>query len=491
MGIATLTMISGLLDGFRAGQWLSESLQGFSMNDPSLAVLVSASTEQDRKEVLPEGTGLPAHLTILQGDETPDYIAKAVLENDLWIWVVSAMRRFPADYAAGLRAARKDLVPIWAVVTRLERLNDPQGFHDTIAPEMLKQLPAHSRVIAGDNPENLSVVHVICEMLSVEGAALAEAGRERRMQNLEMGLLGQIAHDRKHLTEDLERSIRLSETARKGANACVRSAGHTAITLLPGAEALKNTIGLLVKDLEGLVDSLRELLDQQALVREIREKVARWETEKWEPQIDGIIQSASAGIQRWCAESGKCLEEYFLPLADKMSTQDALIQAAKPDCKKVLNEASPILGSLKQSSMERIRDLYESLDRDFVLSLIQMVRKVGSARVGGKEPRPQSGQGSMQRPGLNPGLQVLHALREAEKTRLKQLLSAEIGKFRQAMTKVLRDNMASINPILQNATEDCANACLDLATEIIEESKAKLDLLDQAEDILRNARMDK
>jgi hypothetical protein len=184
MQIVTLKRICEVLDGSSVGQWLTEQLQEFPPNDSTPAVLVSASSDRDREEVIPKHTELMANLTVLHADDTSDCMQKAVSQNDLWIWVMSAMKILPAAYVVPLKAAREDQLPIWAVVTRLERLNDPSGFHSRINENILDQLPTGSRVVTAHNHENVPLSQVISEMISVEGVAIAEDGRKRRTKNL-------------------------------------------------------------------------------------------------------------------------------------------------------------------------------------------------------------------------------------------------------------------------------------------------------------------
>jgi hypothetical protein len=294
-----------------------------------------------------------------------------------------------------------------------------------------------------------------------------------------------ITVERRLLTGDLERTIRLAETARKGADSCVGLAGHAAITLLPGADELQAPIRLLLRDLERLIDSQLELPHPASLVRTMMKTVVRWEIQKWDPAIARVRQHAVAAIREWCETASKNLKEYFLPLTEKMPSRDLLVQVATPDCEMVLEQASPLLGNLQESSAERIKDLCETLNQDFVLSLLRMVRKIGSTHIGGKKQSPSDRRPPPRR-GRNPGLQLLDTIQESEKTRIKELLSYEIGKFRQSMVKILHESVTNINPMLRNAMENCASGCLDLAADIVEESKNRLDILDQAEQMLRN-----
>ena len=297
---ALLQQAADLLDTLTSGAWLRQQLVEYAPPSQQPHVLVLVSAPRSVSQVFPQGLPLDSTWQVVpEGKE----LTQAMLEQaDLIIWFMTALRLFPGEYALALEQARRQTIPIWAIITGMERLSDENSFLHQRLPKYRASLPADSQFFLFRPTPRIPLHEAVVHALDKQGADLLKQGDERRLNILASRLKEQMSQERQMLSGKLSQAEQFASTASAGVSSLKILTNATANTIVRNYYSLQHTIDMLKNELleKTAVEGIHEPLD--TLPDIFIGAVLRWQKETFEAKLREKRTQAEAQLHAWYEE---------------------------------------------------------------------------------------------------------------------------------------------------------------------------------------------
>lgn len=506
------------LEGLETGRWLSERLAevGKAADAPRALVLVSA--RRDAGRLFPGGLKLHPGWVIVEGVVGPEFGA-AVRDFDLIIWVMSALKLFPADYALVLETARGAGIPIWAVVAGTELLGEPQTFIEKIVPQSRARLPEHSEIILCE-PQDEEVLRTLRRMLASSGPSIVAAGHVRRKSNILEGLRAHLSQERRAVCDEMDTALDLMDTARMGVESLRIMTGVAAREIFGDFRSLEALMNGFQRELEESVTWPREAADIDSPRQRLERRLSEMRSQVLEKEIERQRQKGLNEIGRWCEEASTELRRFFGPFKAVAESQESLERALSVRPEEAGDRLQPAFDAFRQTILDRFDNFSARIEKNFLMKLFERIRlppapardRTGSEPYEPPQPRPYVWQEPEQDEAFDrhvappeargyvteklaqladhvqrvAGIDDLSARKEEESA--LSLLAREGETLRAAIAEsvgvLLEKGEATLCEIVQRH----ADASLDAVSRAVTRPRAKLKRLDQADQVLRGDR---
>jgi hypothetical protein len=360
------------LEGLETGRWLSERLAevGKAADVPRALVLVSARREAGR--LFPSGLNLHPSWVIVEDEVGPE-LSAAVRDFDLIIWVMSALKLFPADYELVLETARDADIPIWAVVAGTELLGEPETFVEKIVPQSRAQLPEHSEIILCE-PQGDEVLRTLGRMLASSGPSIAAAGHLRRKSNILEGLHTHLSQERRAVCDEMDTALDLMDTARMGVESLRIMTGIAAREIFGDFRSLEALVNGFQRELEENATWPREAADTDSLRLRLERRLSEIRSQVLEREIERQRQKSLNEIGFWCEEASTELRRFFGPFKAVAESQEALERALSIRPEAVHDRLQPALDAFRQTIFDRFDNFSARIEKNFLMKLFKRLR---------------------------------------------------------------------------------------------------------------------
>jgi hypothetical protein len=321
MDQTSLQELARLLDPLESGRWLHQQLIEYAAPSPSPRVLLLISARRDLPLIWPEGTQADPSWQTWSTDQE---LSLSVLEQtDLIIWVMTAMRLFPGEYHLALEQSRQMQIPLWAIITGMERLSDESSFLHQRLPDYRASLPAGSQLLLVRPKMRTPLPVALDQLLASEGTQFCQQGHQRRLQTVRQRLKHEIQQERQAITKQLQKAEQYAETAEAGLDSLqdLTAAAATAAlaeyqALYPLYEDLKELL-LVRAGLEGVHEPLEKLPEIFGA------EFDTWQQEDFLPRLRAKQTSAEVSLQAW-------YRDYLTEVSDFFRFSQSLRSAVLP-----------------------------------------------------------------------------------------------------------------------------------------------------------------
>ncbi len=488
----------------RPQQSRTQESEDSSSNTPQVLILISAQREIEK--AFPEGLRLDQVWT--ERNSTNQLAADTIEQADVVIWGMSAMHMFPAEFKVALDVARRERIPIWAVVVGVGRVGDKESFLRTTIPARQAQLPAHSEMLIYQVDGGELIIKQLRELLAEYGATLATAGRARRLNHLAQQVRKRLLAERQALQVELEHGERFTDTGQRGIEALKVLSSTVADAILVKYNSLFKFLEKLDQELQEIVNFQSDALDFNALGQKITAQIQEWRFSTLERELDRLLEESRERIIRWCSEYTQELESFFhsfSSLGDGPQTiGDMLILTPGH----VLPQIEPILAGMKAEILTNFDRFLLRLQYDFRQS-----QKIQSESKPDEREEEETDESSMrarqisqqqdtapsQQKGFGRKVQRLaetamnlvlggqwteedyHEYVREEMLYSLATRQREFGDVLAATIKVRHDPLARL---LEKIVEDQGNACLQMVDPLVAKLRTRIAQISQGEQML-------
>lgn len=361
-----LQQVADLLDTLPSGQWLQQQLTEYAPPSLQPHVLVLLSAPQHMRQVFPNGPPLDPSWQIWQQDGV---LTLPVLEKtDLIIWLMPAMRLFPGEYNIALEQARQQSIPIWAIITGIERLSDENTFLHQRLPKYRASLPEDSQLFLVRPTMRVPLQETILHALDREATQLLQRGENRRLKILTIRLKERLHQERQELSQRLNKAERFASTAQAGVASLKILMNATPIAILSEYYALTKTVERLKNALLEKADAEGVRAPMDELVGIFSSAVITWQQETFEVALREKSSRAQAYLQEW-------YEEYTREIAAYFRFSHSLGTAPPPEHPPLPMEQFTLYLNILQKAILKSYDRFFQLFRD---SIQYVAGKVGT-----------------------------------------------------------------------------------------------------------------
>lgn len=265
------------------------------------------------------------------GGSGPDLEASMV-RCDAVLLFMPVMRAFAADSAPLLASASALGVPLWIVLTRLDRVQDPAEVSRELAETHLGRLPSRSNLFC-EQDGTTGWIGLVAKRIEVAGEDLRRAGIARRRAWLRRRCLTVLAAERNRL---------IGRTASLGDKRQVAEDGMASLRVQArsGMTSLREARDGMFQVFRDWADQLDELFEadgatgeegqlagdpgrqteskREALYRKTSESVDRL-VQELGPGLSGAFLHGLRGkLESWCEMARSDLAKYFAPVWEEI-----------------------------------------------------------------------------------------------------------------------------------------------------------------------------
>jgi len=147
--LTVLREVTRLLKNTITGDWLLSRVRTFEHLEKGPRFLVTGAAPH-LAQAFPEGLDVLRDSHLLPSNAPITEAAAALSDSDVWVWVMAATRMFPRDHSELLQIAERAGIPIWAIATGMQRLDDLESFLQVSIPSYLARLPPDSEIFRID-----------------------------------------------------------------------------------------------------------------------------------------------------------------------------------------------------------------------------------------------------------------------------------------------------------------------------------------------------
>jgi hypothetical protein len=504
MDLIQLQKIATILQGLETGTWLEGQLELANTSSTSPRVLVLVSAQQEVERAFPGGLKLEPEWIVWTGEGSPE--ATDVEQVDLLLWGMAALAMFPGEYAAALEHARREGIPIWAVVVGLGRLSEKAEFLRRRLPTYQASLAEHSEIIVHQGAKDENVSERIIKMLHEHAALLSQRGTTRRLTRLAARVSARLATERKLLQEEAQHAEQFATTGQRGLRS-LKILVSTAVSKIleeynPLHEQFQKLRQELSDDIE--VEDGKKTLDELGL--QLQQSLSSWRKVILEPEINRLTHLTQQRLVKWCKSYSEDLSGFFSASRSLMPGDDAQKSRPTLESEALLEKTAPLFAAIQ-------RDLLKNFDRFarlFRQNLETGVRNTAVIKSIAQEERSESAEGETstqndQEDTRESGRierlkrrahQVVEGIAhrmigsgDAEnlstRQQVQQILEERIQQMHEALDIVLTEQTPRLDALLKEALERQGEMHLVFISPTVSTPQEKLARITEAEGLLR------
>ena len=491
-----LQKVAAMLKGLETGTWLDAQLEAGDASSTVPRVLVLVSAPQEVERAFPGGLKLEPDWVEWTGEGSPD--GTDVEQVDLLLWGMAALAMFPGEYAAALEQARREHIPIWAVVVGLGRLPEKAEFLRRRLPSYEASLPEHSEIFIYQSAKDENISERITHMLHERAVLLSQSGTNRRLTRLAERVSVRLVTERETLQAEVQRAKQFAMTGQRGLGSLQTLVGTAASKILEAYHPLHEQFHRLQQKLSNDIAAEHEKVkvDESLL---LQQSLSSWQTVTFEPEIDRLTHLAQQHLIKWCESYSEDLNGFF---SASWSLMQGHTQKSQPtlESKELLEKTAPLFAAT-QHELFKVFDhfarwLQQNLETGWRNSAaIESVPKTeGDANTLGdqeKSSEPNRVEHLTQM-ALHAVEGIAHRMTGrsgAENTTSKQKLQKElevrIRQMDEALDSVLTKQTSHLSILLKDALEQQGEMHLAFITSTIITPQKKLAQISTAEGALR------
>jgi hypothetical protein len=517
METGRLRAAASMLEGLEAGEWLAGRLEELGSASEVPRALVIVSARRGIAATFRDGLKLCPHWVVLDPADGADAGATTA-EYDLIVWGMSALKLFPADYATALDVARREKIPIWAVIVGLELLTDQQEFTERIVPRTRALLPEFSETIVCGGEEAAAEIG---RLLAENGAKIARAGRLRRKTSLADGLRSRISDERLELTRKVSKTLNLMETARLGGESVKVRIRSTARDIFGDTRPFRALVDELHSKIDSVAASLPEAGDASEARRRLGQSMSGLRDGWFEGELARLANEGALKLRLWCEETTEELRKFFTPLRDAAWHGAAFERAFVIGTEEATSKLRPIFDDLGRHLCGRFDSFRAWVETDFTARLLAGFGHPAESPPPPPAPREEPlyrWQYPDEEPAPAPASRPVHNRRVVEdapsvKKRFKRglrnmmnhflqatgfgelgtwrgeerpalLLTREVEALNSALVEIFDSTRERCRDVLGGIVQERADALLDHSGETLRRLNTELEKLDEAERML-------
>jgi len=504
MDLTQLQKVAAILQGLETGTWLETQLEVGNIFSTSPRVLVLVSAQQEVERAFPGGLKLEPEWIVWTGEDSPD--AADVEQVDLLLWGMAALAMFPGEYAAALEHARREGIPIWAVVVGLGRLPEKVEFLRRRLPLYQASLPEHSEIIIHQSAKDGNISERIVKMLHERVALLSQRGTTRRLTRLAARVSARLTTERKLLQEEALRAEQFAMTGQRGLGSLKILVSTAASKILEAYHPLHEQFQRLQQELSDdiAVEHEQKTLDEWRL--QLQPSLSSWRVAILEPEIGHLTHLAQQRLVKWCESYSEDLSGFFRASWSLLPGDDAQKSRPTLESEALLERTAPLFAAIQ-------RDLLKTFDRFarlFQQNLATGVSNTSAIESFPQEDRSESSEGdastlndqedSYEEGRIERLTRMAHHVVEgiahritgsgdaentSAKQQMQQILEDRIQLLQEALDTVLTEQTPRLDALLKEALEQQGERHLAFIAPTVATSQEKLTRITEAEKLLR------
>ncbi|HEX8920780.1 MAG TPA: hypothetical protein VF766_04850, partial [Pyrinomonadaceae bacterium] len=474
-----------------------------------------------------QGLKLQPQWTVMEG-EIEAQLSGLVENYDLIIWGMSALKLFPADYAPVLEVARREGIPVWAVVAGMEFLSDDQTFTNQIVPDYKAQLPELSEIILCGTQEE-PPDEVIMRLLASNGQMIAEMGHRRRKTTLADRLQARLSRERRTASVEMDRAVELLETARLGVESLKIMSATVVREVCGDFIRLEGVADQFYQEMVEMVNQPVAAVDAESVQSRLSRTLSELRSEKLESEIGRQFSEGASKIDRWCEEASMEMHRFFRPFGGLTESPLQLQDALHISPEEVKARLQPVFNEFRQNILGLFDNFRARLETDILMKVLGLIPRPVEAQK--EEPQREeplyrwqdmSNQGTVDsssnkrddaeysgtggratEPGEKEGIAgklgqmfdniigatgIVQIGVKAEEDRALSILRQEVKQFKTALAESVNSLREKSKAILAEVVQNHADISLNIAGQSLSHPQARLSKLLLAEKILQGER---
>ena len=374
------------LDGTTTQRWLRSELATLSTETDRPSVLQVVSSPRSAARILPTGLCQDESWGLLAPNSSSDVIVQQVERADLIVWIMSALKVFPGEYAAVLSLAIEQRIPIWAVMVGIEQLADRTAFTSSLEKHQTR-LADGSDLFLVERDTSSEITSRLRNRLAQDGQRIAATGHQRRHDRTSIRCRRRLSEEREEAVALMEKASQRLEIVQAGLASAEILSKNAVDDIRVTYQQLESTVESLRNDLTGFLEVEAREQTSERLNKQIRSKISKWRKRALENAIKQSKELAQDGVTRWVGR----LASDLLTLADLCGDQADRAENPNLQPATLLRKIDPALGGIAEDIRGSAIEMEQSMNQDAIQRLLETLgRELGRPRPSRREREDES-----------------------------------------------------------------------------------------------------